>query len=1066
LLALAACSQVSEGELKVDSRLGSAWCIEAALAPGETDSYSLTLPGRQYLRLVTNQWGIDLTLSIVTETGSYRREVNGQGGKWVKETLSALTEAPGDYQVSISAPITETAAGRYRLQIEEIRPARARDTALVSAETALHEARHQLAIGNEDQALVLVEKAIDQWSRLSDPKGEARAYYLLGKIYRALDEYKQALTQLTYALSLQERDPDSADIVLTLLEIGTNNKLLESFEEALRHYQRALELASSQQDRCYSRCLMTMALNNLALLYKTTDDLEEAQEYYEQALVQARDCGDPRHLVIVLSNLGALTRDLGDPERAFEHYREALQAANKLEDASGRRASLLNNIGVAYRRRGELQKALETYTQAFEAAQAQAVGKRIVETIAATNLGHLYSILGEEERAGELFDHAQRLWVGISPEWEAWVLRKIGWFHESNNRYREALAAYESALEKDPRLQSQGNLLQGMGRTRLRLGEAEKALDLLRRALRLQIESRNLAGEQSTHNDLGDTYIALEQLSEADEALQNALRLAQQLADPYREMYTRSSLANLARAQDDLDEALYQRMLVLEAIESLRMEVAEPEYRASFLSRQQDEFVEAVDLLMELHRAAPADGHDRAAFAVAERARARSLVELLTEVSVDAQAGVDPQLLAELQSAGGTLIELQSDLTRLLAAEDQDQMQIAVLSSRIDQARKRLEEAESELRKQNPRYAEIRYPDPIDQKQVRQLLDEETALLEYVLGARRSYLYVLTRERLTVEELPPAGELHSAIQGVRAAISRPGRRNLGRLNLHSHRLYKMLIEPAETRIADIKRLIIAPDQELFYLPFETLVINQPTSGRPTYLIDRWSASYAPSGSVLNSLAQRSGRQQREGSPLLVALADPPVPGRPPLPSSRQEISRIAELLPADHVSLRVGAAASELFVKQSDKIAGARFVHLACHGLLDEKSPANSALQLAADRTGQEDGLLQVHEIFSLRLSADMVVLSACESGLGKHVRGEGLVGLSQAFLFAGAHSVVVSLWPVADYSTEGLMVEFYTKLLQGSSRSEALRLAKLALLDDEDTSHPFYWAPFILIGE
>jgi CHAT domain-containing protein/Flp pilus assembly protein TadD len=908
---------------------------------------------------------------------------------------------------------------------------------------------------------LIVEDAIGQWHALGDTGGEARALYLQGEIDRALDNPEQALIALTQALSLQEREPDNPDVVPTLLEIGIVNKQLGRYEEAHQYYRRALELASGP---C-NRCLEVHAHNNLAVLLRTTGQLEEAQQQYEQALVLAHGCGDSRLLVTLLNNLGTLTGTLGDPEKALEHYLEALQVARKLEDVGDRITPVLNNLGVRYRVRGELQKALDARTQALELAQAS--GKRRYEIRAAALLGQLYAILGEEERARELFDHALQLCQG-APRREAWVLMIIGWFHEANNRNQEALAAYQSALGKDPdqSQQNQGILLQGMGRTRLRLGEAEAAHELQMRALQLYREARYLAGEQSTLADLADAYMALGQLQKAGEALQPALRLSQHLAAPYRELRTRSSMANLARARGELDEALRQKMLVLEGIESLRMEVAEPDFRASFLSRQQDEYVEAVDLLMELHRVAPASGRDQAAFAVAERARARSLVELLTEASVDAQAGIDPQLLDELQRAGGTLSELQRNLTQLLAAEEQDQKQIEVHQRRINEARRRLEAAESEVRKQHPRYAEIRYPEPIDQRQVRQLLDENTAFLEYVLGAQRSYLFVLTREQLSVEELPAAAKLVGDIDGVRIAAAQPGRRNLKRLHHHSQQLYKVLIAPAAKQLADVERLIIAPDQELFYLPFEALVVSHPASGRPTYLIDRWAISYVPSASVLNSLPQRRRWQPSEGSLLLVGLADPPVPGWPPLPGSRQEVSRIAELLPADQVILQVGEAASEHFLKQSEKVEGARWIHLACHGLMDEKSPAYSALQLAADKPGREDGLLQVHEIFGLQLTADMVVLSACESGLGREVRGEGLVGLTHAFLFAGGHSVVVSLWPVADHSTESLMVELYSALGQGLSRSDALRQAKLVLLENEATSHPFYWSPFVLIGK
>jgi CHAT domain-containing protein len=280
--------------------------------------------------------------------------------------------------------------------------------------------------------------------------------------------------------------------------------------------------------------------------------------------------------------------------------------------------------------------------------------------------------------------------------------------------------------------------------------------------------------------------------------------------------------------------------------------------------------------------------------------------------------------------------------------------------------------------------------------------------------------------------------------------------------------------------------VVVPDGVLHYLPFESLASSLDAAGRPRYLLETHEVAYTPAASVLADLARRPPRTVplellAYGAPELGprraaarAAAAPSGEGvrgllraqdLQDLPHARREVQSIARLFPEERRQVRLGAQASESALKGED-LARYRILHLATHGVLDDRAPGRSGLLLAPG-SREEDGLLQGGEVLNLELGSDMVVLSACGSGLGTLVRGEGLVGLSRAFFYAGARTLVVSLWTVNDESTAELMKGFYGRLQQGVGSARALRQAKRAMIRSDRPAHrfPYYWAPFVLVG-
>ena len=372
-------------------------------------------------------------------------------------------------------------------------------------------------------------------------------------------------------------------------------------------------------------------------------------------------------------------------------------------------------------------------------------------------------------------------------------------------------------------------------------------------------------------------------------------------------------------------------------------------------------------------------------------------------------------------------------------------------------------------------------PTILEPQRIQELLDDRTALLEYAMGSESSYLFVVTRDRMEGYRLPAAGELSEQVEVFREALEKGGRRQFSRYADSAHQLYRALLGPAEEILRDKPRLIVSPDGPLLLLSFEALLTRPVPSLRTyadlPYLLAEKSVTYVPSASVFAELgggavsgAVSDAVPAAAGTGLFLGFADPDyaqtgLPSLPSLPSSRTEVQEIARLFPSDHVRLYLGADASEANVKENPALKTARWIHFAVHGFFNEERPELSGLVLSQGGDQKDPGLLQAYEIFNLDLAADLVVLSACDTALGKNVSGEGILGVSRTFLYAGASSVIVSLWQVSDASTSDLMIRFYRHLSQSGDKAEALRLSKLELIRQGRFDQPYHWAPFILIG-
>jgi CHAT domain-containing protein len=545
------------------------------------------------------------------------------------------------------------------------------------------------------------------------------------------------------------------------------------------------------------------------------------------------------------------------------------------------------------------------------------------------------------------------------------------------------------------------------------------------------------------------------------------------------------------------------------------------------------------DLLMRLHTREPSAGHNAAAIQSSERARARSLLDTLTEARRDIHQGADPQLLERARRMQQQLNAKSERLTRLLGGKHSDE-EAATAEKDVRALLTEYEQVQTQIRLSSPRYAALTQPAPLSLREIQeQVLDDDTLLLEYALGDERSYLWAVTRDSITSFELLARRQIETAAQQFYRLIRASHRTGAkAQTDIAALGLSKMLLGPVAGQLRK-NRLVIVADGALQYVPFGVLPVVRP----PSSVVRRKATDYGqrttdhqqpliaeheiinlPSASVM-AVLRRELVERRPASKTVAVVADPVfaandervkigtrgsglgdrektstrtsasrtpslqprIPNPEPRTSdiersakesgvmsfdrlrfSRREAEAITSLVP-EQERLKALDFSANRATAMSSELGQYRILHFATHGLLNSLHPALSGLVLSlVDEKGQpQDGFLRLHEIYNLKLGADLVVLSACRTALGKDVRGEGLIGLTRGFMYAGAPRVVVSLWNVSDEATAQLMKRFYHgTLVEGLSPAAALRAAQVSMWKQKRWEAPYYWAAFMLQGE
>lgn len=1060
--------------------------LEREIRPGEVHEYRIAAQEGDYARVTVDQSGVDVALRLAGPSGEEIGASDGAGGRKAGELLSWIAGTGEGFRLIVT-PHDPDGAGLYKLALEELRPSKEGDHRRVAAERAYQEADHWLALQVQDskeKALAKLQEALILWQSIGDRPREVEALNQIGALHRKLGKADFAVALYGRAIALARESGDRRGEAQAWNNLGAAHHQLGQYPVAIQDLEQALRIWEELEDPKE----LANTLYSLGVLQYDGDEMGAALESFNRSLDLRRELRQESEQAILLNGIASIYREQGEGDKALEMYRQALERSRSVNDR-GDEANVLQNMASIYLRRGELQEALELYTDALEIHRA--LGNLGPEGKVLSYLGATALYLGDREQALDHYTRALQIQRELGNEvWEGYTLRDIGWVHDLRGEPRVALEHYTLANEiglklKDPRLQAMAS--QGMGRALRALGEPREAAVQSERAVRFFQEAGSALGEINSLVDLGLAHQDLSDLQRAAELFYRARDLSRQRKTLVAEANTQAAVARLERDRGNLPAAAAAIEEALRIVESIRPKVATQRQRVSFFASRREYYDFFIDLQMRLRESDPAGGHLAAALAQSEKARARGLLDLLAEGQIDVRRGISPELKRREDEIENRISLLQGDLLDDLAREGE---QAARIEADLDQAEEERERIEWEIQREHPHYSAFRNPEPLSPERIQALLDPRTALLEYTVGKDSSYLFVVTADRLEGFRLPPAAELDGLVETLRSTLEDPGRKHRSRYIETAWQLYEILLAPAREVLRDKPHLIVSPDGPLLLLSFEALLTSTESAGSGyaglPYLIREKSVTYVPSASVLAELRVPEAAPAAAGAGLFLGFADPAYE-RPSSAStaadtasagplagllaprrllhSRDELLEISSMFPPGQVRSYFDRDASEENVKSNPDLRNAFWLHFAVHGFVDEARPEYSGLVLSLDGDPKENGLLQVYEIFNLDLAADLVVLSACDTALGKNVRGEGLLGVSRAFLYAGAASVAVSLWQVADESTSELMVRFYRHLIATGDKAQALRLSKLELIQEGRYDRPYYWAPFILIG-
>jgi CHAT domain-containing protein/tetratricopeptide (TPR) repeat protein len=1058
--------------------------IRRELGGGKSHLYCVLVSRGEYFQVSVAQLGVDLEVAVFRPDGSNVLASNHPGGALQEETVAWVTETSGTYVLNVRSVEMTARAGPYTITLEQLREATPDDESRIAGRLTLSEAESLYEEGTSEsrrRALGKDQEALALWQQLNDVREQSTCLIAVGQVLDALGQLRPALEYHQRALVLSRAASDKLGQAAAVTQIGIAHSHLGESSQAIEDFLEALAL---WRDVGY-RGGEAQALVDLGTVYTTVGERRKALEYYGQALPLLESVGDREGLAATLTGMGLAYDWLGDPQKALDFSSRSLELIRTL-GYPALQAVALNNLSLIYNELGEHEKALELLTEALRLRRE--AGDRRGEAYTLTSIGRTYDFLGRREEALEHFAQALPLRRAVGDRrGEGTTLKFLGLAHGSLGQSQEALKDFTEAL----------TLFRATG------DRAEEADALL---------------------NIGVLFASLKEKEKAVETLTKALELRRVTANPRGEALTLYQIARVAEDRGDLPEARARLEEALTIIESLRTRLGSPELRSSYLATAQEAFGFAVELWMHSHEKSPGEGFDKGAFTWNERARARSMLELLAQAHVNVREGVAPALLEQERSLQQLLSSQVEKRIRLLSGSHTDE-QAEATNREFEGLKTKLSEVEAQIRATGPRYAALTQPQPLELSQIQQELDADTVLLEYALGKERSFLWAVTGTSITSHELPGRLEVETAARRVYDLLTERNRRSpetqerLARIR-HAEEGYgeaagaltRILLNPVRGALGS-KRLLIVADGALQYLPFAALPDPQSVGEREwTPLVVSHEIVNLPSASVLAVL--RVEIEGRAPAPKTLAVfADPvfdakderlagftrnkavrhPAIGEmdwepdllrsaadagvtsggetriPRLRFTRREAQAILQLAPAGSRKEALDFDANRE-TATSPELSQYRFVHFATHGFIDSVHPELSGIVLSlVDRSGRPlPGFLPAGEVFNLKLPADLVVLSGCRTALGKEIRGEGLVGLTRAFLYAGAARVIASLWKVEDRATAELMSRLYGGILSGEKLrpAAALRAAQISMWKQKQWQAPYYWSGFVLQGE
>jgi CHAT domain-containing protein/lipopolysaccharide biosynthesis regulator YciM len=900
--------------------------------------------------------------------------------------------------------------------------------------------------GDVPKAVSLFDEARKLYERIGDRHSVAVNWGSMGVAHFAIADWDAVIADYEKALVARRAVEDRILEGRTLNGLGSAHFQKGQYDQSIDFYQQAVDLRRKTGDAAG----LGTSLTYLANVYARTGRLVDARTQYEEALPILETLGSADQMIDLHIGMANLASDMGRMSDADQSYQQAilLAVANGVQ---AKEIPARNNLASNYRQEGRITEALEQFAAVQPLLDAN---PNPTETVAMLReRGVTYIQMGELDKArDDLLACAEIAKTLDDPLHMIEANINIGQLYAEMGAYDRALKSADQARQL---AESAGDARRYRAALVLRAelerltGQYETSLATWKEALAQDEADGATVAALQDGVGIGGALASLGRSEEARAHLRALLPIARDAKQPYLVSTIQLSIGHTFEKQSPDSAAAYYEQ-ALHAMEGVGAGIGDASVHTGYLSSVRYFYEEIARFYAETYQSTGDRRWSERSFHTIERAKARGLLELLEARVAQTTSPEEGEVLDALYSLDPTAADYAEKRSAL------EERYAELRAARVSSAMGGLAHDNS----------------VVTLAALSQQLPKKTAMVAYALGDTASFAWVIDRSGYDLVRLPARSVITADVRRFRDALAHLSEE--AALRKSSRGLYTMLLGPLEARLAKVENAVIVPDGVLFEIPFEALLTAEPKENDPwkrqPFFMRRTAILYAPSATVYVSLKAKPAKDSfardllAMGNPDFSALAPTGDAKLAPLPFAQEEVDAISARVKDDRKLVLTGGDAREATLKKELRNGAPRVLHLATHGLVDPVEPTRSSVALTPG--DNEDGYFHTLEILATPVPSELVVMSACESARGQLSRGEGVVGLSRAFLASGAGSVVASLWAVSDESTALLMKTLYERMF-GKKRSatRALNEARMALIDSDKYSHPFFWSPFIVTG-
>jgi CHAT domain-containing protein/tetratricopeptide (TPR) repeat protein len=1095
---------------------GGAQQISMTISPQTVQCFRVKTTGKKYIRVEVLQQGVDVIVQLFKQGPEKILEpIDSPNGRDGVEPVSFITDENTEYILAVRSqePAVGPREPKYTIRLAEARPSNSNDVHLIDAERAVLRGNLSLATaqqmnqpGQEQQRIAVagaaachLQHAVTIYRRLGNTRLKDAALNSLGVAYQVVGRFDDTRAALEELLTDARGAGQETEQIIASINLGRLYARIGNLEQAEKAYKNATEVPGTSAPH-----FRATAWRELGKWYASRRNSKLAIDAYDRSAEAFNSVGDKNAAAEVLTFAGVLLFDQSSIPPARDYFEKALVVGPDQPDIL---AYASYHLGMTMSAMGYRASALEKLLDAaryFESERARNPTNDFVdegEAYVWANLGLLYARLGQYQTGLPYTEKAIKLAEPKFLAAAAYAHLYRGMNLIGLQKRAEADAAFGQSLKY---WKAMGNK-RGEAMATVNLGgfffdrrEYQEALQHLRKAQELQQDPavNDLHGLAYTFTNIGRIFGEFGQIDEGLAILRNALSLRKKVGDREGEAITLYTIGLLESKREQYPEAHKQLGLSRAILDEMRRDIGHRNLRATFFSTVRRVYQLDVDVLIRLGHGNGSQEIIDESLTLNDNTRARSLVEVLAAERIGEQPVVDPELLSKsqrlrdrLSTLRGRLLVLQQDPVPGVpsASRAEADRQAVAVAAEINEVIAELQVVDNKIDSGNPNLAAIINPPQLTLQQIRGLLDPETVLLEYFLGEKDSYLWVVTNEArhpVRLEKLPGGrARIEDLANELRKSLRDPQTRQsqikLERLSLE---LSRILIKPARPHIGR-KRLAIVADGILQYIPFAVL------SG----LDDKWQPLVKnreiiklPSMAALFAIRQKTRQTARFDLALITdptyelgnnsskgATASLPNRYAPPLEQlafAQEEKNSLERIFSKAQLSLKVweGPDANRQNAT-SPVLKDFRIIQYTAHGKADDEHPEKSGIFLSLyGRDGRpiEDYFVGLSDIYRMQLNAELVVLAACDTALGKEIKGEGLIGITRGFMYSGVPTVMSSLWEAHQFHTVSLIRTFYESMVQDDKKAAAsLREAQINLWERRKLP-PYYWAAFELQGD